>query len=91
MIVAWFASAIAAIAQTTGTIQGRVFNPASKEYVRNAEVRLDATQQVVFTEGDGSFQFLNVPAGNARITVTFLGYNTLDETLVVTAGQTAVR
>ena len=27
-------------AQSTGTIQGRVYNPATSQYVRNAEVRL---------------------------------------------------
>src|SRR5262245_51248242 len=75
----------------TGTIQGRVFNPVSKDYVRNAEVRLQGTQQVVFTENDGSFQFLNVPVGEAKITVTFTGYNTINETFTVSAGQTAVR
>jgi hypothetical protein len=75
----------------TGTIQGRVFNPVSKEYVRSAEVRLEGTQQSVFTENDGSFQLLNVPAGEAKITVTFTGYNTIRETFTVSAGQTAVR
>src|SRR5689334_10367895 len=75
----------------TGTIQGRVFNPVSKEYVRNAEVRLEGTQQVVYTENDGSFQFLNVPAGEAKLAVTFTGYNTINETIAVSSGQTAVR
>jgi len=78
-----FLAALCLKAQTggTGTIQGRVFNPVSNDYVRNAEVRLEGTQQVVFTENDGSFQFFNVPAGEARISVTFTGYNTLTETL----------
>lgn len=88
----WLASVAQLHAQAaTGTIQGRVFNPVSKDYVRNAEVRLEGTQQVVYTENDGSFQFLNVPAGEAKISVTFTGYNTLTETFTVSAGQTAVR
>jgi hypothetical protein len=35
----WLAAALTSVAQTTGTgsIQGRVFNPSSQEYVRNAE------------------------------------------------------
>src|ERR1044072_1766909 len=68
----WLASILSLQAQApaTGTIQGRVFNPVSKEYVRNAEVRLDGTQQVAFTENDGSFQFLNVPAGPGGISTT---------------------
>ena len=92
LVGCWFVSVLSLHAQAgTGTVQGRVFNPVSKEYVRNAEVRLEGTQEVVFTENDGSFQFLNVPAGEARITVTFTGYNTLNETFNVAAGQTAVR
>ena len=35
----------------TGEIVGRVFNPATGEYVRNAEVRLAGGSQVVVTAG----------------------------------------
>ena len=75
----------------TGTIQGRVYNPATKEYVRNAEVRLEGTSQVDYTENDGSFQFTQVPAGPAAVSVTFTGYNAVSEKLTVTAGQIATR
>ena len=47
----------------TGTVQGRVYNPVAQEYVRNAEVRLEGTNQITYTENDGSFQFTSVPAG----------------------------
>ena len=78
-------------APATGTIQGRVYNPASQEYVRNAEVRLDGTANVTFTENDGSFSFTGVPAGPASVTVTYTGYNTVKEAFTVVGGQTAVR
>ncbi|MFM9031957.1 MAG: hypothetical protein ACKOTF_15040, partial [Opitutaceae bacterium] len=42
-------------AQSTGAIQGRIFNPAKSEYVRDAEVRLDGTNQVTYSENDGAF------------------------------------
>ncbi len=90
-VFAWLAAALTASAQDTGTIQGRVFNPVSKEYVRDAEVRLDGTNQVTYTEGDGSFSFANVPAGSAAITVNYTGYNVVKESFTVTAGQAAVR
>ncbi len=90
-VCGWLATAIAALAQTTGSIQGRVFNPVSKEYIRNAEVRLDGTGQTAYSENDGSFQFNNVPAGEASVTVTFVGYTTVTEKFTVAAGQTAVR
>ena len=39
----WLAAVASLPAQTagTGSVQGRVFNPVAKEYVRNAEVRLE--------------------------------------------------
>ena len=82
---------VEAQAQGTGTIQGRVYKPATKEYVNNAEVRLEGTGQITYSESDGSFRFSNVPAGTANITVSFIGYNTAKESFTVAAGQTAVR
>lgn len=89
----WLFLATAGQAQTagTGTIQGRVYNPVSRGFVRNAEVRLEGTNQVTYTENDGSFQFSGVPAGPATVTIAFTGYNTARETFNVGAGQTAVR
>jgi iron complex outermembrane receptor protein len=75
----------------TGSITGRVYNPVSKEFVRDAEVRLEGTNQIDYTENDGSFQFTNVPAGSATLTITYTGYNPVKETFTVTTGQTAVR
>ncbi len=84
---------LGASAQTsaTGTVTGRVYNPATQEYVRNAEVRLEGTQQAVFTENDGSFQFNGVPAGEVAISVNYSGYNPVRQSFTVAPGQTAVR
>jgi TonB-dependent receptor len=92
-ILGWWLVAAFASAQVPapGTIIGRVFNPASGEYVRDAAVRLEGTTQVVFTENDGSFQIDNVPAGPAAITVTYTGYETFTDRFTVAAGQRAVR
>jgi len=86
----WLA-ALTAQAQTAGTIKGRIFNPVSKEYVRNAEVRLEGTNQVTYSEGDGSFQFLGVAPGSTTISVNYTGYVPVKETFTVTAGDAAVR
>jgi iron complex outermembrane recepter protein len=76
---------------STGIVQGRVFNPSSQEYIRNAEVRLEGTNQVTYTESDGTFSFRDVAPGQTTITVTYSGYTTAKETFTVSAGQTAVR
>jgi iron complex outermembrane recepter protein len=92
LICGWLLAALTLHAQTgTGTIQGRVYNPATQQYVRNAEVRLEGTNQVVATESDGSFTLNNVPAGSARITISYTGYTTATETVNVTSGQVATR
>ena len=75
----------------TGTVQGRVFNPVSREYVGNAEVRLDGTIRAVFTASDGTFSFPGVAAGPGSITVTFSGYTPATDSFSVSAGQVAVR
>jgi iron complex outermembrane receptor protein len=91
----FLAAALSLPAQTTaggtGSIQGRVFNPVSKEYVGNAEVRLEGTNRVDYTESDGSFRFDNVPTGTATVTVGYTGYTTARETFNISAGQVATR
>jgi iron complex outermembrane receptor protein len=93
MIFGWLAAHSDAAGQAagTGSIQGRVFNPVSRDYVRNAEVRLDGTNRIEYTENDGSFRFTNVPPGPATIVITYTGYNPVRESFTVSAGQAAVR
>ncbi len=92
-LIGWFPLATTASAQTsaTGGIVGRVYNPSTQEYVRNAEVRLAGTPQMTTSESDGSFQFTGVAAGVATLSVSHAGYTTVVATFTVTAGQTAMR
>jgi iron complex outermembrane recepter protein len=75
----------------SGAIVGRVFNPATSEYVRNAEVRIHGTELVTSTEQDGSFRFDRVPAGDVTLAVTYTGYKPVTETLHVSEGGIATR
>lgn len=75
----------------TGTIIGQVYNPVTREYVRNAEVRVDGTSLIATSEDGGFYRLSNVPAGEVTVTVTYTGYATISETVNVTAGQTATR
>lgn len=93
LTAAWLCTTLHLQAQSsgTGTVQGRIFNPASQEYVRNAEVRLEGTNQVTYSENDGTFSFSNVPPGQVTLNVTYTGYNPIKETFTVSAGHIAVR
>jgi iron complex outermembrane receptor protein len=86
-----FGLATALSAQTTGTVSGRIFNPSTNEYVRNATVSAAGTNLTVQTEGNGFYRLIDVPAGEVTLNVTYPGYNAITEKLTVTAGQTAVR
>lgn len=78
-------------AQATGVVEGRVLNPASGAYVANAEVRVEGTNLLAVTDRQGSFRLDAVPSGPAAITVTFTGYTTVREALMVRPGETITR
>src|SRR5437016_5681653 len=58
----------------TGAITGRVFNPATGEYIRNADVRIEGTPQVAHTEDGGYYRLLNAPAGSVKLVATYTGH-----------------
>ena len=69
LLALFVASAAIAAAQTgaaTGAIAGRVFNPATQEFVRNAEVAIAGTNLVTYTADDGSYSFTGVPRARPR-------------------------
>lgn len=75
-------------AQQTGAIRGRVFNTASGEFVRNAEIRVDDTQIVAYSEDGGTFRIGGVPAGDATLVVRYTGLAEARTTARVAAGET---
>ncbi|MEO6246949.1 MAG: TonB-dependent receptor [Opitutaceae bacterium] len=81
----------AASAAGTGSIVGRVFNPATQEYVRNAELSITGTSLVTYSADDGSFSITGVPAGEVTLRILYTGYEAAPARLTVGAGQTATR
>lgn len=60
-------------ASARGTIEGRVLNSVTGEYVRNADVRVEGTPLVARTDDDGRFRIAAVPAGDAVVVVSYTG------------------
>ena len=60
-------------APASGTIEGRVSNPRTGEYLENARLSIAGTTLETFTDLDGSYRLINVPAGSARVSVFFTG------------------
>ena len=94
-LIAGLGTAVALSAQTTlpspGVIAGRIFNPATGEYLRNAEIRVQGTGQAVTSGPAGEFRLSPVAAGQATLTVTYTGYRTATATVDVPAGATVTR
>ncbi|HUR56086.1 MAG TPA: TonB-dependent receptor [Opitutaceae bacterium] len=86
------ATCAAAHAQSsTGTISGRVFNPTTQEFVRNAEVAVPGTNLVTYTADDGTYSLSGLPPGATTLSVTYTGYEPASAQLNVSAGASAVR
>ncbi len=85
--------AIGALAQPAapGGVTGRVFNSATKGYVRNAEVRVEGTNYVVYTEDAGTYRLTGLPAGEITLTVAYTGTQPATATLRVMPGQIVTR
>jgi iron complex outermembrane receptor protein len=80
-------------AQTTGagTITGRILNPATQEYIRNAEVRVDGTNLSATTDSGGYYQLRNVPAGTAQVVAIYPGVDPVTASVTVTAGTISTK
>ena len=80
----------AAVAQG-GVIEGRVFNPSSGEYLRNAEVRVEGTDIIAISARDGRYRIMNVPAGKVTVSVSYTGYRPASATLTLADGGVVTR
>ncbi|MFM1746774.1 MAG: hypothetical protein RLZZ188_440 [Verrucomicrobiota bacterium] len=85
------AFSVARAAAAAGGIEGRVFSPASGEYLAQARVTVDGTSLEAFTDADGRFRLTGVPAGAAKIRIAYSGFTTLAEVVTVTAGDVTRR
>ncbi|AHE53590.1 hypothetical protein NX02_09345 [Sphingomonas sanxanigenens DSM 19645 = NX02] len=74
-----------------GVIVGRVIDPATGEYKRDAIIRLITAageRQTVASNEGGEFRILDVPTGSAKVTVSFTGYADQASAVQVIAGKT---
>ncbi len=74
------------VERATGTITGRVFNPSTGEYLRNARITVVESQQTTISGDGGEFTLAAVPAGKATLAVDYTGYRAASATLTVPAG-----
>ena len=85
------ATAARAAENATGNVTGRVTNPATGGVIERARITVEGTNLETFSDADGYFRLGSVPAGTARMRVTFSGFPAAGAEIAITAGQTATR
>ena len=74
-----------------GTITGRIIDPATKEYLRDAIVEVtmaNGDRRTVTTAEDGEYRLVDAAAGPAEITVRYTGYADQSANVDVAEGRT---
>src|SRR3954462_7418095 len=89
VLAAFFASPRLRGQTAGGTVEGRVFNAATGSALINARVTVEGTGREAITDEGGSFRITGVPAGSARINVSYLGMAPQNATVNVPAGGSA--
>jgi len=88
-ITAFIFSAVCLLAQNAsaqsanGTIEGRVFNSLTGQYLVNARVIVEGTSTEALTDKSGYFSLNRLSAGKANITVSYVGMKTVTESVLV--------
>ena len=75
----------------TGIITGRILNEGTGQYLRNATVTVVGTNISTVAESGGAYTLSGVPAGQARVAVSFVGLDPAEAIVTVTPGQTVVQ
>lgn len=75
----------------TGVITGRIFNPSTGEYLRNAEIRIQESGRMTVSGDGGEFRLSRVAVGSATLVVNYTGYRSATARVEVPAGATVVR
>ena len=73
----------------TGSLEGRVVNPATGEYTELARVTIVGTDLETFTDANGRYRLARVPAGEMRVVAFYTGATFAPQTVTVTARGTA--
>ncbi len=73
-----------------GEVTGRVTDKAAGQALAGAQVSIVGTTLRASTGQDGRYRLVNVPAGQATVRVSYIGYATTTQPVTVSAGAPAV-
>ena len=71
----------------TGSITGNIYDKETKDNLIGANVVVDGTSLGAASDLDGKFTIRNIPAGDYKITVSYIGYNPVTTDITITANR----
>ncbi len=84
-------SSAAAADVSTGSVEGRVVNARSGDYLAKVRITAEGTAREVLTDSGGYYRLAGVPVGSVRMKAFYTGFAPLIETVAVTTGALAQR
>lgn len=78
------------LAQDSGTIEGTIIEAGSGEPLYGANVLILGTSKGAAADANGRFVIRNVAVGSQTLRVSYLGYETFEETVEVVAGEVTI-
>ncbi len=87
IIIAILFASVHAFAGTNGSVAGVVKDNEGKR-LKGAAVSVVGTKKGAYTKADGSFDIINIPAGNYELKITFTGLETVERKITISADQT---
>ena len=72
-----------------GAVEGRVFNPATGEYLENARITVEGTALEALTDSLGQYIFPSVPVGLVKVRAFYTGLAVETASVNIAGGQTA--
>ncbi len=88
LLVAAMFSATALLAQSGGTLAGRITDDATKLALGGARVSVTGTDLETYADAAGNYTLSGVPAGAQTVQVSYVGYDDVLQTATVSGGVT---
>jgi iron complex outermembrane recepter protein len=77
--------------ETTGSLEGRVQNSTTGDYLNNARVTIGGTTLTTLTNEFGEYQLRGVPVGEAKVSAFYSGLPAQTATVTIAPGQRAMK
>jgi iron complex outermembrane receptor protein len=90
-LAGWIIAGASINAQSAGTIEGRVLNAVTGDYLGNARLAVEGTSLQTLSNEYGEYRIANVPTGHATLRVFYSGLVSQTVAIEVAAGQTVTR